>query len=206
MPPFMGFKSKAECKAAVQEELRRYGIDEAFMSPLVSDLISTHHYELSREGVRPVWFRKRRTRIDEQGPYYFEALLEPGGWRAVSWTKCISPPTPRSLVAAGLRRRAQPHIDAVRDAGDGLCVDCRCQMASEMHHRSPGFNELLEEFIGGRDPEGILVGYGFWNCEQWVVPDSDPNIAAFMEAHARCEIVPLCHECHRREHRKTAAA
>jgi hypothetical protein len=206
MPPFMGFKSKKECEAEVKKELERYKFDEAFMCPWLSDLFAQHHYELSRRGIRPLWFRQRRSRIGERGRYQFEVAIDGHGWRSASWTKSIYPPTPRSLVAAGLRRRAQPHIDAVRDAGDGLCVDCRCQMASEMHHRSPGFNELLEEFIGGRDPEGILVGYGFWNCEQWVVPDSDPNLAAFMEAHARCELVPLCKDCHRKQHGSLSAA
>jgi hypothetical protein len=206
MPPFMGFKSKAECKAVVQEELRRFEVDEAFMCPLVSDLIATHHYELSREGVRPVWFRKRRSRIGEPGPYQFEAAIDGHGWRGVSWTKCISPPTPASLVAAGLRRRVQPEINAAWEACEGICVECRSQMASEMHHRSPSFGELLERFIGGRDPESILVGYGFWNCERWVVPDSDPNLADFLRDHAACELVPMCKDCHRKQHGSLSAA
>lgn len=189
------FKTKREARDAIRLIFDRQPFNSPFESPLVSDLIAERHYHCSKHNLRPSRFRK----LPGINIYTVEGEFPGIGWKAVSWTKCLS----RALTDWDYVKRAmRDHImnDKLRFRDDHpTCQSCHGAPSAEVHHKEPTLEQIalsIRAKITEADVSTCLADWNWFHSENFSLPSGHVITKLFEQAHQSAQLEALCIDCH----------
>lgn len=192
---YFGGMNKTTLLTTIQNELKKYELNDEFSFDLLSDLILSKHYFCSAKGLRPIKFRMTPR---AGGPYDFHGFFENHGWHKVSWRKCLSQGSELDWLKRALRDEAHTIIKPYRNANP-ICESCQSAPSEEVDHVFPEFNKMVLDIIGALTKEQISEAfklYDWWKDEDYTLPSNHQARLMLHQAHKTAKLSAVCHRCH----------
>jgi 5-methylcytosine-specific restriction endonuclease McrA len=198
------FKTQAEARQAIRSIFSAQPFNEPFEAPLVSDLIHERHYHCSKHNLRPSRFRK----LPGINKYTVEGDFPGIGWKAVSWTKCLSRPlTEWDYIKRAMRDHIVNDKLRFRDAHP-VCQDCGRAPSVEVHHKKPSVEQIalsIRAKVTEVDISSCLANWNWFHTENFSLPSGHIITMLFQEAHRSAQLKALCIDCHNKTKSKRGA-
>jgi hypothetical protein len=196
---FQKYKTKTALETGIKNLIKNYEFNQDFESELLSDLIAEKHYACSLQGLRPLWFQKKKNNSKNNSSYDFFGFFTPLGWYPISWKKCLYPENKESIVNRALRDAIQP-LCFERKRQYPICEQCKEAPSEETDHVEPEFDVIAKqamETLSEKDWESIINTFDFLEKEPFRLPDTNPARIYTLEAHKTAKLQAVCKECHR---------
>ena len=161
-------------------------------------MIAEKHYYCSRNGLRPLRFKKE----PRNSSYNFSGFFAPVGWHKISWHQCFDSENKKfkeKIVNRALRDAIQDFCSE-RKRQYPICEQCKKAPSEETDHVDPEFDVIAKqamETLSEKDWESIINTFDFLEKKPFELPDTNPARIYTLEAHKTAKVQAVCKECHR---------